>query len=203
MLSRGAQSEHRTAWGGPGLSTGLKHWSARGAGRYRAGQLAHRPAAHHRGRVSADNQQAKGKRGGLRSTSWKPGCPSPNPGGRPRSSLRAAEAVRELVDPAEWVEFELALARDEKQSADRRAAAWHALIDRGFVRPPTTQDITVSAGTGPARDYSALPLEKLLELEAMHNAVPTVGEPDRRLLEPRVPEDYSHSAHRSPTDPEG
>ena len=92
---------------------------------------------------------------------WVKGCPSPNPNGRPRTGLACAEKVRELVDPAEWVAFELAVARDPKMPLDRRAAAWHALIDRGFTKPAQGVDLLVAGSAGAVtRDWSALPLDE-------------------------------------------
>jgi hypothetical protein len=118
--------------------------------------------------VTADNEKAKGKRGGLRSTSWKPGCPSPNPGGRSRSSFRASEAVRELVEPEEWIAFELAIARDPNQTPDRRSAAWHALIDRGFTRAPSLLEASVTTGASqPGPDLSNLSDDEFERILAM------------------------------------
>lgn len=94
---------------------------------------------------------------------WTPGCPSPNPRGRPRTGLAAAEKIRERVDPDDWISFELGVAMDVKLSIAERRAAWHALIDRGFVKPATAHDLNVSRGDGASYDLSALTDEQLAE----------------------------------------
>lgn len=106
----------------------------------------------------------KGKRGKPNATSWRPGQ-SGNPRGRPRSPSACAERIRELVDPKEWIEYELSIARDATKLVEQRSSAWHALIDRGFVRPPTTS-VHVDLVSPLAIDYSKMPLDlRLAELE--------------------------------------
>ena len=104
----------------------------------------------------------KGK--GPTPASFKPGQ-SGNPRGRPRSPNACAEKIRELVDPKEWIEFQLAVARDESKTIEQRSSAWHALIDRGFVKPPTTS-VHIDLISPLAIDYSKMPLDlRLAELE--------------------------------------
>lgn len=120
--------------------------------------------------IMAD-QESKRSRG---NPSWVRGGPSPNPNGRPRTGLAAAEKVRELVDPAEWVAFELSIARDVAQSTERRASAWHSLIDRGFVRPPVGLDASISQASAPQRDWSQMSIDDRRELLARLRAVPAL-----------------------------
>jgi hypothetical protein len=98
--------------------------------------------------------------------SWTPGR-SGNPGGRPRKAFAACEAVRENVDPNEWVAAELAVARDQDNPWEVRRDAWRSLIDRGFVRPPAGIDARISQDSAPERDFAAMSIDdhrKLLEL---------------------------------------
>lgn len=122
--------------------------------------------------------------------SFKPGQ-SGNLNGRPRAGLAAAEKVRELVDPAEWIAFELETARDTKMAHERRSAAWHALIDRGFIKPPAGLDLAVSQGSEPQRDLSKLTTEQLTTMLDTLRGLPAVDaeSKDPRLQEPKVPED--------------
>lgn len=102
--------------------------------------------------------------------SWKKGGASPNPNGRPRTGLAAAEKIRELVDPAEWVAFELETARDATIARERRSAAWHALIDRGFVKPEQRIDARVAQQDASQHDFDSWPVERLRALTEMIDA---------------------------------
>jgi len=64
---------------------------------------------------------------------WLPGCPSPNPSGRPKGAIRrirdlclqsAEEVVRELIQ----------IALDRRERAHDRIAACNALLDRALGR---------------------------------------------------------------------
>lgn len=129
---------------------------------------------------SADNQPAKvserkppPSRAGKGPTpgSFKPGT-SGNPGGRPRKALAAVDAVREKVDPNEWVDAELAIARDTDKPWDVRKDAWRALIDRGFVRSPQQIESRISQDNASQRDWSKLTAEEHRALVATLEAVP-------------------------------
>lgn len=54
---------------------------------------------------------------------WKPGCPSPNPGGRPSSKAALAHAMTETSDGKEIAERLIALMRHGKQESIRLKAA--------------------------------------------------------------------------------
>lgn len=98
-------------------------------------------------------------------SSWKPGQ-SGNPGGRPRKAFAACEAVRDDVDPHEWVAAELEVARDVTKTWEVRRDAWRSLIDRGFVKPPVGLDATVTSGNAPDRDFSHLSPDRIRALIA-------------------------------------
>lgn len=116
-----------------------------------------------------------------------------------------AEAVRAELDPTEWVAFELAIARDEQQPLETRRASWLALIDRGFVKAPTTIDVT----TGPRDelDFSALDVDvaraELARLEALASGQRDTVPRDQRLHEPSVPDDTTarDTSIGTPTEP--
>lgn len=95
------------------------------------------------------------ERRGPGNPAWVKGGPSPNPSGRPRAGLACAEKIREQVDPADWIAFELAVATDPQKSISERRAAWLALIDRGFVRPAQEHNVSIS-NTSPEHSYSHL-----------------------------------------------
>jgi hypothetical protein len=126
-------------------------------------------------------------------TTWRPGCPSPNPGGRPRKALAAAEAVRELVDPHAWVAFELAIATDESQPLDVRRASWHALIDRGFVRAPAQLALEVTGAQTDDAAYEHATPEQLRAAEATLLAL------KQGTGTPSVTDDNIESVHRLDT----
>lgn len=88
------------------------------------------------------------------------GGPSLNPKGRPRSGLAFAERVRERVDPDLIINLALEVASDTTMSAERRLAALWPLIDRGFIKPPTTIAAHVQTSSTNTRDWSTVPLEE-------------------------------------------
>lgn len=90
---------------------------------------------------------------------WQKGMPSPNPKGRPRSGLAFAERVRERIDPDMIIDLAVRVAEDETLSAKARLEALWPLIDRGFIKPPTTIAAQVHTTSSPTRDWSAVPLE--------------------------------------------
>lgn len=125
--------------------------------------------------------------------SWKPGCPSPNPNGRPRAGTAFAERVRERVDPDLVIELALRVAGDEALTPSERLAALWPLIDRGFVKPPTTINASVTSSV--ERDWSALPIDERRELLERLRAVPKLGESG---LQPDVVTDDNVTPNESP-----
>lgn len=74
-----------------------------------------------------------------------------------------AERVRERVDPDLVIDLAMRVAGDEKLAPEQRLAALWPLIDRGFVKPPTTFDATVTNGNAPTYDVSGLSPDELRE----------------------------------------
>ena len=104
-------------------------------------------------------------RGGIRSTSFKPGV-SGNPGGRPKTPqtievrriiLGVREAARELTLDA--LDTLATIMKDPKAPAAARISAAQALLDRGYGKP--AQAIEVSAQP----DLTHLSVEDLETLE--------------------------------------
>ena len=96
--------------------------------------------------------------------SWAKGV-SGNPSGRrPRPTLAFAERVRERIDPDLVIDLAMRVAEDETKSPSERLAALWPLIDRGFVKPPTTIDANVTATQGANYDLSGLDLDAKREL---------------------------------------
>lgn len=127
--------------------------------------------------MSADKEQAKGKRGGLRRTSWKPGGPSPNPGGRPRSSYDCAEKIRAADLSQDWITFELEKARNPELPLAVRTDAWRALIDRGYSKPAA--DLNVNPGQGePEVDLSRFTDAELATWLALHEKATSGQQPE-------------------------
>lgn len=106
--------------------------------------------------------------------SWKPGQ-SGNPGGRPRTAYAFSEKVRERIDPDQVIALALEFANDAAQPVERRLAVLWQLVDRGFVKPPTTVNANVSSGPL-ARDYDAMPLADRERLLEMLDAAPSTGD---------------------------
>ncbi len=82
---------------------------------------------------------------------FKPGQ-SGNARGRPRTGLAFAERVRERIDPDLVIDLALRVASDETIAPAERLAALLPLIDRGFIKPPTTvaAHVTTQASALPA-----------------------------------------------------
>jgi hypothetical protein len=112
-------------------------------------------------------------RGGLRSTSFKPGV-SGNPGGRPKD-LQAIDrrkifadvraAARELTQDA--IHTLAAIMKDPKAPAAARISAAVALLDRGHGRPFQAVDVKVDWNFDQLTDEELGALERLLERAAL------------------------------------
>ena len=72
-------------------------------------------------------------RGGLRSTTWQKGIPSPNPGGRPKVLHDVQELARQHTEAA--IDTLAEIMQDEKAPHSARLSAAEALLSRGWGRP--------------------------------------------------------------------
>jgi hypothetical protein len=118
----------------------------------------------------ASEQAKAGKmsRGGLRSTSFRPGQ-SGNPTGRPKrlATIEARRIFRDVTDAArertqDAVDTLSAIMKDSKAPAAARVSAAQALLDRGYGKP--AQAIEVEAGPDLAHlsDEDLKTLERIL-----------------------------------------
>lgn len=124
----------------------------------------------------------KGK--GPTPSSWTSGK-SGNPRGRPRGGQAFAERVRALVDPDVVIDIALRLAADPAVPDERKLAALLPLIDRGFIKPASAHELTVtSGGSATTRDIAAMPIEERRDLLARIRRVPELAEPviDREAI---------------------
>ena len=108
-------------------------------------------------------------RGGMRSTSWRPGR-SANPGGRPRkpeaiARRRIVVDARELARDCapEAVETLKTIMRDAKAPPAARIGAATAILDRGYGRP--RQDVGISGALDMTRLMDSMDLGQLSEAE--------------------------------------
>jgi hypothetical protein len=124
-------------------------------------------------------------RGGLRSTSFRPGT-SGNPGGRPKTP-RTIEARRIVADvkalarecAPEAIETLKAIMMDAKTPPAARISAAQTLLDRGYGRP--TQAVDVS---GEVRfDFSRLSDDELDEYKRLLQMVLLPGPDNYRVRE--------------------
>lgn len=111
------------------------------------------------------------------------GGPSLNPKGRPRSGLAFAERVRERIDPDMIIDLAVRVAADETLSPERRLEALWPLIDRGFIKPPTTIAAQVQTVTS-SRDWSQVPLEERRALLSQLRGAPILD--GNRVSDPTV-----------------
>ena len=106
------------------------------------------------------------RRGGRRSSSWKPGF-CPNPGGRPKLLANVRDLAREMTEKAIHT---LVSVMDGRQSPpNARVAAAVALLDRGWGRPPSMLEVSAMEGepSSTALDYSKLTDKELHDLERL------------------------------------
>lgn len=87
-----------------------------------------------------ENRRKAGKRGGQRSTSFRPGQ-SGNPGGRPKLPPEIVE-LRALArqHTPEAVKAIIAVMGDKKAPASARVTAASEILDRGWGRAPATME---------------------------------------------------------------
>ena len=108
-----------------------------------------------------DNTQKKGKRGGLRSTSWKPGV-CPNPGGRPKTDrdfrLACDEHSIEALDG--WV----AVLRDPDAKDCDKIRAGELIVGHAGHAITTKSELSGPGGGPLANPFAALTVEQLRKL---------------------------------------
>ncbi len=94
---------------------------------------------------------------------WKKGCPSPNPGGRPKSAF-ISEALRKALARGkadELAEILCALAAGRRKGTALQLAAVREISDRTEGKPiPRTQPFDFDNGPLPIAFYDALLLDK-------------------------------------------
>ncbi len=88
---------------------------------------------------------------------WVKGCPSPNPGGRPKEVAEVRELARQHSEQA--IGTLVKIMDDTEAPAAARVAAASAILDRGHGKPG--QSITV--GQAP---YERSPLDALMDTDA-------------------------------------
>src|SRR5215813_13923520 len=73
------------------------------------------------------------------STTWRAGCASPNPGGRPKALHSVQELARQYTEEA--INTLAEIMNNDDAAAPARIAAAEALLNRGWGKPiqPTTQ----------------------------------------------------------------
>src|SRR5262245_14712700 len=97
-------------------------------------------------------------RGGLRSTSFKPGQ-SGNPGGRKKIPEDVREAARAMTKQA--IEVLATVMRNPKESGAARVSAAVHLLDRGWGKPH--QESTVNVNHNDVREWTRAELVAFLE----------------------------------------
>ncbi len=117
---------------------------------------------------------------------FKPG-ESGNPRGRPRTGLAFAERVRERVDPDLVIDLALRVASDEEMPPAERLAALLPLIDRGFVKPPTTIAARVESTTSGTRpEFASMSLDEIEAEIARCRSLLETGSPLVTVEESRI-----------------
>ena len=82
------------------------------------------------------------------STTWRPGCASPNPGGRPKALHSLQELGRQYTEQA--IETLADIMNNGDAPASARLAAAEALLNRGWGKPIQA---TAQAETGTFEDW--------------------------------------------------
>src|SRR5262245_5812979 len=109
-------------------------------------------------------------RGGVRSTSWKPGA-SANPGGKPKKP--ATIEVRKVITDVNALAKEMApdaiktlvdVMKNPKSPAAARVSAATAILDRGYGKP--TQAIAGPDGEGPVEVKQITDHDRVMALAA-------------------------------------
>ena len=98
---------------------------------------------------------------------WRPGCPSPNPGGRPKIVGTVRDLAREHT--ADALLTLAAIMKDPNEPAAARVAAAQAILDRACGRPIQGQVVMALDGspeTADVRSWTTLELENFLYTRA-------------------------------------
>ena len=94
---------------------------------------------------------------------WRPGCPSPNPGGRPKIIGTVRDLAREHT--ADALMTLAAIMKDPNEPAAARVAAAQAILDRACGRPIQGQVVMALDGspeTADVRSWTTPELESFL-----------------------------------------
>jgi hypothetical protein len=132
------------------------------------------------------SHQAATKRRG--NPNWVKGGPSPNPLGRPRTGLAFAERGRERIDPDKVLELAVRVLEDETLPPRERLAIVMPVVDRIYVKPPTSTQLEVTNGNAAPHSFGHLSLERQRELLAELRGGEANGH-DPRLHEPSATDD--------------
>ncbi len=92
---------------------------------------------------------------------WTPGCPSPNPRGRPRSGLALSERIRERLSPDELIDLVTRALADDKIDLAQRVQFAFQLADRAYSKPPAGVDLSVTTATVDHADLDRLSDDEL------------------------------------------
>ncbi|HEY3802232.1 MAG TPA: hypothetical protein VGL61_06470 [Kofleriaceae bacterium] len=114
---------------------------------------------------------------------WPKGV-SGNPGGRTRSGMAFADAVRRKVDPEEALDLMLRYVRDESVPLEKRLAMLLPWLHAGYLKPPTATAIDIRTRSEPVlpAGFDAMSLAEkarvAAEIRARADARLLVGDDD-------------------------
>ena len=102
---------------------------------------------------------------------WRPGCPSPNPGGRPKIVGTVRDLAREHT--ADALLTLAAIMKDPNEPAAARVAAAQAILDRACGRPIQGQVVMALESEkmdSDVRSWTTADLERFIESRDLRQA---------------------------------